>query len=111
MPRSFFRSGDRGHPSNACVLFRRSGEGGELLQDAVDLGRRVVVAEADPHRAASLLQAEALHQLERVVVAVPHVDPAPGEDLRGLEGMLLSHAHGERRGAFVHARRVGDPEA
>src|SRR5678816_3396413 len=80
-------------------------EGRELLEHPVHLIRRVVVAEPDPDRTARVLQPEPLHDLEGVVVAVPHEDPALGEPLRGLGGRLLSHADGKRGRALARALR------
>ena len=52
----------------------------ERGEEAVDLVRGVVVDDADPHRA--VRQAEALHDLDRVVVAVPHGEAALAEEAR-----------------------------
>src|SRR5262245_7167660 len=82
----------------------------ELVEHAVDLVGRVVVAEPDADGAARLLEAEALHDLERVVVAVPDVDPSLRECPRGLGGMLVAHPDRERGGALAHPAGLGDPE-
>src|SRR5205823_8090065 len=52
----------------------------ELREQAVDLVGRVVVDEPGAHRA--LVQLEALHHLDRVVVAVPDGDVALAEAAR-----------------------------
>ena len=51
----------------------------ERLEHPVDLVERVVVAEADPDRAAGLEQPEPVEDLDRVVVTVPREDASLGE--------------------------------
>ena len=59
-----------------------SRERGETVEQAVDLVLGVVVDDARAHGA--VLEAEVLHRLDRVVVAVPDGDVALGEERRDL---------------------------
>src|SRR5215510_646550 len=85
-----------------------SGERRQLLDHPVDLGRCVVVAEPHSDRAARVLEAQALHDLERVVVAVPHVDPAFGQALGRLGRMLVGDPDRERGRALAGAFGLAD---
>ncbi len=81
----------------------------QRLQEAVDLGGGVVVQEPGADRAAAPLQAEAFHDVEGVVVAVPGEDPRLAERLGDRVGRLALDSEAQRRGALPHPRRVGDP--
>src|SRR5579884_1328728 len=81
-------------------------QGGE---DAVYLVLCVVVDGADAQRAAVLLQAEALHQVEGVVVAVPDEDAAGAEQLG--EVARAAALHGEHDGGDAARQVLGAGEA
>src|SRR5579875_3623984 len=61
---------------NRCRVTMNSRTGGlaQHLHAAVDLFRRVVMRQADAQRAAVRFQPQALHQFQRVIIAVPGAD-------------------------------------
>src|SRR5258708_264281 len=80
----------------------------ELADHAVDLVRRVVVAEPDADGAAGFLQAEAFHDRQRVVVPVPDEDAAAAELLGHLARRASLEADRERRCPLFPAFGAGD---
>src|SRR5690242_14410544 len=87
---------------------KRSGDCTQLSLDAIHFFFRVVVDEADAKEPPVLLYAQALGEVEGVVVAVPGEDAALAKLLRQLGGMMALHANCERRAALMDACGIGD---
>ena len=101
---------DRGRSTHRTrAAPRDQARSASACEHAVDLVERVVVAEPDPDRPAGREQPEPREHLDRVVVPVPHADAAVRERRGGVERVPVAEPDRERRGALVHARRVGDP--
>ena len=66
--------------------------------------------EADAQEAAGGFDAEALGQIQRVVVAVPGEDAAFAEERGDFRGRVIGEADGDCRAALVKSLRIGDAE-
>src|SRR6185369_9896387 len=80
----------------------------ERGQEAVDFIRGVVVDQADAEEAAFVLDAEALGEIQGVVVAVPGEDAAIAQKFGDIGGMVIADAHGNRGAAVVETLRIGN---
>src|SRR4029077_20303225 len=73
-----------------------AGDLSDRLERALDLVLGGVAQEAEAGRSAAPLEAEAVHDAERVVVAVPAEDAARGQLLADLAGCDAGQGEGER---------------
>src|SRR5207244_5281462 len=93
------RAGERRH-----ALGRRALKAADLRQERVDLLGSVVVHDAGADRAA-LLEAQALHHLERVVVALPHGKAGIAKARRRLAGGYTVDVEREGRDTSLNRRQ------
>jgi len=68
----------------------------------------VVVGETDAHHAARFFDAEALGQVEGIIIAAPHTNTGFAEAFGGGMWVFAIEAYAEGGGALVNAGRVGD---
>src|ERR1017187_306269 len=80
----------------------------QLNQQTLDFLRRVVVRQTDPQHASALLHAQALGQVDGVVVAVPGEDAALAKTFGHFAGRVAFHANGDGGRALVELRRIGN---
>src|SRR5258708_36192301 len=81
----------------------RAGELTQPGQQTVYFSRGVVMHEADAEETTAFLDAEALGQVQRVVISIPGEDAAVAEKLRDFRGVMIADATLKALAALVEA--------